>query len=148
MRGNQLSCQWQVTRPIKVGPNALALTEIDKRREKTGIRTIHRDLEAYQTKGFLLYWEKAQPPSHPAFKDTFKFQFLQKLKKLNLQRKAPKAIRSYLAFLRPGMNKILAVPRIWKIKEKDSNYVSISIQRACFWGIQLNSTDRFHGSPL
>jgi hypothetical protein len=80
--------------------------------------------------------------------DPFKFQFPQKLKEINLQREASKPIRDYLAFLRPGMNKNRAIPKLRKIKVIDFSFVPISTQRAYFREIQLNPTDRFHGSPL
>ena len=50
MRGDQLAGQWRDIRAIEASPNGLTVTEIAQR-EETGIRTIYRDLEAFQPKG-------------------------------------------------------------------------------------------------
>ncbi len=49
MRGDQLARQWRVIRAIEASPGGLSVTEIAER-EETGIRTIYRDLEAFQPK--------------------------------------------------------------------------------------------------
>jgi hypothetical protein len=133
-------------RAIDASPNGLTVTGIDKR-EENGIRTIHRDPDALQATGFSLYTKRVERSNRSVFTSIFKFHFPQKLWKLTWQHETPKPITGYSAFLRPGMNKNRAIPKLRKIKVIDFNLVPISTQRASFPGIQLNSTDRFHGSP-
>ena len=93
MRGDQQSRQWRVIRAIDASPNGLTVTGITKP-EETGIRTTCRDLEAIQAKGFPPYTKRVERSNRSAFKDLFKFQFSQKLMKLNWQREAPRPVRS------------------------------------------------------
>jgi len=62
MRGDQLARQWRIVRTREASSNGLAIAEIAQR-EKTGTRTIYRDLEAFQEAGFPLYVEKANARS-------------------------------------------------------------------------------------
>ena len=73
MRGDHLSRQWRVIRAIEASPKGLTVAEIAKE-EKTGIRTIYRDLEALQAAGFPLCTERADRFNRWAFIDTFKFK--------------------------------------------------------------------------
>ena len=73
MRGDHLSRQWRVIRAIEASPKGLTVAEIAKE-EKTGIRTIYRDLEALQAAGFPLYTERIEKANRWAFIDTFKFK--------------------------------------------------------------------------
>jgi hypothetical protein len=73
MRGDQLARQWRTIRAIEASPNGLTVTEIAKR-EETGIRTIHRDMEALQAAGSPLYTERVERANRSAFVDTFKFE--------------------------------------------------------------------------
>jgi len=50
MQGDQLGRERGIFRAIEASPNGLTVTEIAQR-EETGIRTIYRDLEAFQPKG-------------------------------------------------------------------------------------------------
>ena len=73
MRGDQLARQWRIIRASEASSNGLTVAEIAQR-EKTGLRTIYRDLEALQEAGFPLYNKKVERASRWAFVDTFKFK--------------------------------------------------------------------------
>jgi len=82
MRGDQLSFQWRVIRPIDASPNGLTVTGIAKR-EEPGIRMIRRDPVTLQAKGFPLYTERVERPNRSALMDISEFQFPQRLRNRN-----------------------------------------------------------------
>jgi predicted DNA-binding transcriptional regulator YafY len=71
MRGDQLARKRRVIRAVEASPNGLTVAEIANR-EKTGIRTIYRNVEALQETGFPLYNERIERASCWAFVDIFK----------------------------------------------------------------------------
>ena len=73
MRGDQLALQWGIIRAIEASPNRLTDTEIAQR-EDPEFWTIHRDPEAPQLAGFLLYSKRFDWSAPLAFIDTFKFK--------------------------------------------------------------------------
>ena len=73
MRGDQLSRQWLVIGAIEASPNGLTVAEIAKR-EDSGIRTIYRDLEAFQTAEYSPSTKSVEKANRWAFIGTFKFK--------------------------------------------------------------------------
>jgi predicted DNA-binding transcriptional regulator YafY len=70
MRGDQLGRQWRILRAIEASPKGFTVNEIAQW-EKTGFRTIYRDLEAA---GFHLYSDRADRTNRWVFMDGFKFK--------------------------------------------------------------------------
>ena len=73
MRGDQLARQWRILRHIESSKQGLTVAELADL-EDVGLRTAYRDLEALQTAGFPLYYERVDRVNRWAFVDTYKFQ--------------------------------------------------------------------------
>jgi hypothetical protein len=70
MVGKQLAGKWQVIHAIGTGPNGQTVGAITNG-EAIGIRTIYRNLKAFQVDGFPIYPEKSNESNRGALIDTF-----------------------------------------------------------------------------